>query len=306
MSRWGNSKALTQASYGLVREHPSMNRWAVRAAIHGAVVGGIGVLLGLGLVLAGGVTSDTAGSGGSAIGLVGLVLGALVVVASIVAGLTAANVQLAGLVSAADDVLHGRELDEQAARDAARSRLGTLAAWSGISVAVGALVSMIRGNGGGGVATIVRSLLAGLVAAVWAVITTLVLPVIVFEDRGAVAAVKRSSELIRTTWGEAVLGSVRIGARFALMFTLPGIVLLIGGVALGAAVGGLGIVGGAVLAVLGIALVVVGAVKAATCRNVFGVALYRWTTGEGALGPFTEEDLRGAVSVKGGSIPVRA
>lgn len=307
MSRWGNSKALTQASYGLVKEHPRMNRWAVRAAIHGAVVGGIGVLVGIGLVAAGGVTSESAGSGGSAIGLVGLVLGALVVVASVVAGLTAANLQLAGLVSATDDVLHGRELDEQAARAAAGSRLGTLAAWSGISVAVGALVSMIRGDGGGGiVTTIIRALLAGLVAAVWAVITTLVLPVIVLEDRSAVAAVKRSSELIRTTWGEAVFGSVRIGARFALMFTLPGIVLLIGGVALGAAVGGLGIVGGSVLAVLGIALVVVGAVKAATCRTVFGVALYRWTTGEGALGPFSEDDLRGAVAVRGGSVPVGA
>jgi hypothetical protein len=304
MSRWGNSKALTQASYGLVKEHPQMNRWAVRAAVHGAVVGGLGVLVGVGLVVAGGVTSESAGSGGSAIGLVGLVLGAVIVVASVVAGLTAANLQLAGLVSAADDVLHGRELDEQAAKAAAQSRLGTLAAWSGISVAVGALVSMIRGDGGGGVAAIVRALLAGLVAAVWAVITTLVLPVIVLEDRSAVAAIKRSSELIRATWGEAVLGSVRIGARFALMFTLPGVALLIGGVVLGAAVGGpAAIAAGAVLAVLGIALVVVGAVKAATCRNVFGVALYRWTTGEGALGPFSEEDLRGAVSVKGGSVP---
>lgn len=304
MSRWGNSKALTQASYGLVKEHPQMNRWAVRAAVHGAVVGGLGVLVGVGLVVAGGVTSESAGSGGSAIGPIGLVLGAVIVVASVVAGLTAANLQLAGLVSAADDVLHGRELDEQAAKAAAQSRLGTLAAWSGISVAVGALVSMIRGDGGGGVAAIVRALLAGLVAAVWAVITTLVLPVIVLEDRSAVAAIKRSSELIRSTWGEAVLGSVRIGARFALIFTLPGVALLIGGVVLGAAVGGpAAIAAGAVLAVLGIALVVVGAVKAATCRNVFGVALYRWTTGEGALGPFSEEDLRGAVSVKGGSVP---
>ena len=66
MSRWGNSKALTQASYGLVQEHPSMNRWAVRAAVHGAVVGGVGVLAGLGLMAAGGIMSDSAEkSGGS-------------------------------------------------------------------------------------------------------------------------------------------------------------------------------------------------------------------------------------------------
>ena len=60
------------------------------------------------------------------------------------------------------------------------------------------------------------------------------------------------------------------------------------------------------LAVVGVMLIVVGAVKAATCRNVFGVALYRWATGEGALGPFSEDDLRGAVAVRGQAVPVTA
>jgi hypothetical protein len=132
------------------------------------------------------------------------------------------------------------------------------------------------------------------------------MPVIVLEDKGAVAAIKRSSSLIRSTWGEAVFGSVRIGARFALMFTLPGLVLLVGGIVAGIGVGGPAMAVGGVLAVVGVALIVIGAVKAATCRNVFGVALYRWTTGEGALGPFSEDDLRGAVRVRGESVPVAA
>ena len=306
MSRWGNSKALTQASYGLVKEHPGLNRWTIRATVRGAVVGGAGVLLGLGLVVAGGEMSDSASkSGGSVLGIVAVVLGAVLVLLALVAGLTAANMQLAGLVSATDDVLHGRELDEQAATAAARARLGTLAAWSGISVAVGGLVSLVRGDGNSGIfVTIVRSLLAGMVAAVWSVVTTLVMPVIVLENLGAVAAIKRSAGIIRTTWGEAVFGSVRIGVRFGLMFALPGVLLLVGGIALGIVVGGPAMVAGAALALLGVVLIIVGAVRAATCRNVFGVALYRWATGEGALGPFSEDDLRGAVAIKGGSAPV--
>lgn len=305
MSRWGNSKALTQTSYGLVKEHPGMNRWTVRAAVHGALVGGIGALVGIAVVVAGAEMSD--GKDAGAMGTVLLVVGAVIAVLGVVAGLTAANLQLAGLVKATDDVLHGRELDEQAAKAAARSRRGALAQWSAISVAVGALVGMVRGDGNSGiVTTIVRSLLAGMVAAVWAVVTTLVMPVIVLEDAGAVAAIKRSSSLIRSTWGEAVFGSVRIGARFGLMFTLPGVLLLIGGIVAGIAVGGPAMAIGGVLAVAGVALIVIGAVKAATCRNVFGVALYRWTTGEGALGPFTEDDLRGAVRVRGESVPVPA
>ena len=81
--------------------------------------------------------------------------------------------------------------------------------------------------------------------------------------------------------------------------------MLVGGIALGIAVGGPMMVAGAVLALAGVVLIIIGAVKAATCRNVFGVALYRWATGEGALGPFSEDDLRGAVRVKGGT-PVPA
>jgi len=303
MSKWGNSKELTQASYGLVREHQGMNRWAVRAAIHGAAVGGIGVLIGLALMFGGEVMDANAGDAGSGAGVAGIGLGVVIVVLALIAGLTAANLQLAGLVRVTDDVLHGREPDEQAARDAARSRVGTLTAWSAISVAMSGLVAAIRGGGQGGVvSSIVRSLLAGVVAVVWSVVTTLVMPVIVLEQAGSVAAIKRSTAIIRTTWGEALLGSVRIGARFFLVFTLPGLLLLVGGIALGIIVGGVAIGAGVLMALVGLALIVVGAVKAATCRTVFGVALYRWAIGDGAMGPFSEADLRGAVAVKDGAV----
>jgi len=302
MKRWGNSKVLTQASYQLVKEHPGMNRWTVRAAVHGAVIGGIGAMVGSVIVGVGTETSD-----GGALGVVLTVLGAAIVALALIGGLTAANRQLAGLVRATDDVLHGREPDEAAAKAAARSRLGPLTAWSAISVAVGALVGMIQGDGNGGfISTMVRALLGGLVASLWAVVTTLVLPLIVLEQLGAVPAIKRSAGIIRSTWGEAVFGSVRIGARFLLRYSLPGVLLIVGGIALAIVVGGPTIGLGVLLVLIGAALIVVGAVKAATCRNVFGVALYRWATGGGALGPFSEEDLRGAVAVKGRGASVPA
>lgn len=300
MKSWGNSKALTQSSYELVQANPGMNRWTVRAAVRGAIVGGIGAIIGLGLVGAGDLLSEPShGSSSDALGTVLMIVGFVVVIGAIIAGLTAANHQLAGLVHATDDVLHDRPVDEQAANAAASAQLGPIAAWSAISVAVGALVSFIQGDGDSGlIVTILRTVLAGLVAAVWAVVTALVLPIIVLERVGAPAAIKRSATLIRSTWGEAVFGSVRIGARFGLRYALPGVLLLAGGIALGIIGGVPGIVAGAVIAVVGVVLIVIGAVKAATCRTVFGVALYRWTTGEGALGPFTEDDLRGAVRTK--------
>ncbi|MGI9621724.1 MAG: DUF6159 family protein [Acidimicrobiales bacterium] len=304
MSRWGNSKELTRASYDLVKQNPDMYRWTVRAGVYGALVGGIGFIIGIFLSALGGVLADP--SEGADLGVLGwivLALGVLCIVFASIAGLTVANLQLAGLVKTADDVLHGRPTDTQAARDASHGRLGTLAVWSSISVAVGALVSFIQGDGDSGIiVTLLRGLLAGMVAAIWSVVTTLVMPLIVLEGLTAVPAIKRSAGIIRSTWGEAVLGSVRIGFRFMLMFTLPGIVLLVGGIVLSIAIGGAAIAVGVGAALVGVVLIIIGAVKAATCRTVFGVALYRWTEGEGALGPFSEDDLRGAVRTKKGSM----
>ena len=309
MSAWGNSKQLTNSSYELVKQNPGMNRYAVKAAVHGAVIGGLGFLVGLALFAVG----DAAlGGSNGVVGIVAMVVGAVALVGAVIAGLTAANLQLAALVSATDDVLHGRPLDHDAAKAAARTKLATIAQWSAVSVAVGSLVSLIRGDGNSGmVVQIVRTLLAGLVASLWAIVTTLVLPIIVLEQIGTVAAIKRSASIIRGTWGESVMGTVRIGARFGLLFVLPGAAALAGGIALGLVVGTAPALGGGVLlGLVGIGLIVIGAVKAATCRNVFGVALYRWATGEGALGPFTETDLRGAVRTKGSNandqVPVAA
>lgn len=303
MSRWDRSRELTRTTYDLVRSTPSLKQWTVRAIVAGLVVGAIGVIPGgvlvtvgaaMGGVEEGGATSTT--SSGTAI----MIAGVVIVLLGWIAGATAANLRLAALVAAADDVLHGRDPDPVANRASGRARLGALVSWGAISVGVGLIISLLRGNGDGGiVTTILRSLLAGLVAAVWTVVTVMVMPAIVLEGLGATAAIKRSAGLIRSTWGEALLGSVRIGARFGFLYILPGILLIVGGVVLAVAVGGAAVAGGVLLVIIGLGLVLWGSVLAATCRNVFGVALFRWTTGEGALGPFSEADLQGAVRTKG-------
>lgn len=308
MSAWGRSRELTRTSYEVVKKRPELRGFTVRAAVHGALIGGTGVLLGAAVAMGGSAILDPSnGSEGSAIGVVLVVLGVLLVALGSLAGLVAANLQLAALVRATDDVLHGRDPDVAKAREAAHARFGALAGWSAISVAVGGLVSVISGDGDGGfVTSIVRSLLAGLVAGIWAIVTTLAMPLIVLEDLSAVASIKRSAHLIRSTWGEAALGGVRIGARFALAFTLPGTLLTIGGIVLVVFVDGSVALLGIPAAMLGAVLVVIGAVRAVTCRNVFGVALYRWATGEGALGPFSDEDLRGAVELAEAASPLPA
>lgn len=298
MSRWQNSKVLTARTYDLVRAEPHLKRWSIRAGVWGLLVGALGVVPGIALLVVGGAAEDVAADGTAvATGGLGLAItGAVLVFIGMVAGNVAANLQLAALVSAADEVLAGRTPDDAACRSAARSRLGALIGWGVISAIVGLVVGAIRGDGDSGIASaILRSLAAGVVAAAWAVITFFALPVIVLDKVGAGAAIKRSAGLVRSTWGETIGGSVRIGARFGLMFTLPGVLLLAGGIVLAIAVGGPAVAAAAVLVIIGLGLMLWGAVLMSTCRNVFGVALYRWATGGGALGPYSEDDLRGAV-----------
>ena len=303
MSSWNRSRELTRTTYDLVRATPSLKQWTVKAIVAGLAVGALGVIPGGVLVAVGAATGGVEEGGATSTtssGTALVVAGAILVLLGWVAGAVAANLRIAALVAAADDVLHGREADPVANRAAGRARLGALIGWGAISVGVGLVISLLRGNGEGGiVTTILRSLLAGLVAAVWTVVTVMVMPAIVLEGLGATAAIKRSAGLIRSTWGEALLGSVRIGARFGFLYILPGFLLIVGGVVLAIAVGGAAVAGGVLLVIIGLGLVLWGSVLAATCRNVFGVALFRWTTGEGALGPFSEADLQGAVRTRG-------
>jgi hypothetical protein len=291
------SKILTVKTYDLVKATPALKMWTVRAALHGVGLGAVGLLPGAALVAlgAGGFATE-ADSGNTAL----LVAGIALMVVGVVAGWTAANIQIAALVAASDDLLHDRPSDPVACRATAREHVGTLLGWSMISVLVGVVVSFIRGDSGGGIAsTIVRTVLAGVVAAAWSVITLLVMPVIVLENLGAIAAIKRSSSLIKSSWGTAILGGVRIGLRFFVRYTLPGIAAVAAGVWLGLVVGGAtGFAVALVLVAAGLTLVLIGAVFATTCKTVFGVALYRWSTSGEVVGPFTLDDLAGAVRTR--------
>jgi hypothetical protein len=102
---------------------------------------------------------------------------------------------------------------------AAGKRLPQILGWSLVAATVGvilqALQSLLTEKLG-----FFGELLSGLFGAVWSVATYFVVPVLVTEGVGPVKAVKRSSGILRRTWGESLAGSGGLGL-ISFLFMLP-------------------------------------------------------------------------------------
>jgi hypothetical protein len=109
---------------------------------------------------------------------------------------------------------------------AAWSRLPQIAAWSLVSATVGILLKAIEN-----LHEKAGQIISGLLGTAWTIITYFVVPVLVVEKVGPFEAIRRSLALLKQTWGEALVGNFGLGL-FKLLLTLPGIVVVVLGVAL--------------------------------------------------------------------------
>ena len=89
------------------------------------------------------------------------------------------------------------------------------------------------------------------------------------------------------------MGTASIGVLFALLGTLPAVALMFLGFASGSDTLAVALI------VVGVLLAVAAGVLGSAARAVFSVALYRYASGRGPTGPFTEQDLETAVARKG-------
>jgi hypothetical protein len=198
-----------------------------------------------------------------------------------------------GLAGAADAALRGEPGGLGYGMRLAARRLSAISGWAAINalltIALRALESRSE----------LASVAAGLVGGAWSVISLLAIPAMALEDAGPVTAIKRSATLFKEHWGGRVTGMAAIGLGVFLLVMLPAILLGVAGVALLSDSNGAGVSGGAVL--IGVAVVVfcAGVVLGNALRQVFAVALYRYTTsGEVAQG-FDRADLESAIRVRG-------
>ena len=269
---------LTKKAWGVVRANKGLAKLPLTGGALALLVSLILILPGMALL--GSEESSLVGVG---IGLValGAYLAAFVVIYY--------NVILA---AAANEALQDRTPDMSAARAVARARIPVIAGWALISALVSLFFSILRDRGG-----IAGQLAAGIGAAIWGLVTFLVVPVIALEGVGPIAAVKRSGQLVKERWGQQITGNLVIGG-IATLVMIVGAAMGIGGVFLVASGSTLGLAGGAVLAIAGLVIVVGAAVFSGATRGVFGVALYHYVTEDKAVGPFTVDELASTARAK--------
>ena len=135
------------------------------------------------------------------------------------------------LVYCALESFAGKEPSLRKGLATAAGRLPQILAWSFVAATVGLLLNALQ-NFLKDKLGFLGALLGGLGEMAWGVVTYFVVPVLVVDGVGPVEAVKRSSGILRRTWGEAVGGEGGLGI-ISFLLMLP-IVLVIGvGAALG-------------------------------------------------------------------------
>jgi hypothetical protein len=186
----------------------------------------------------------------------------------------------AAIVCGADERLRGGNPSLASALRGAWERAGVLFPWALLSATVSLILRAIEERAG-----IVGRIVVGLIGIAWSLVTFLVLPILVVERLGVGAAVKRSTELFKRTWGENVVTNGGI--------SLLGLVAAIAGALV---VAPLVMVGGPVT-VLGVVLAVawIAAVSCVTMTltGIVSLALYRYAV-DGQVPGFADDQLRGA------------
>lgn len=191
----------------------------------------------------------------------------------------------AALVSCAMDHFDGKPVSIRAGLGKALSRLPQIAGWSLISATVGVVLQYIKEETG-----LIGRIVAGFLGLAWTIATFFVVPVLVVEGVGPIAAIKRSTSVVKKMWGEALIVNVGVSAAM-------GIIGLIGFLAIAGVTAAICILansgwpalgGGALLIVF---LITIGLVSS-TLKGILVAATYRMAfTGQTPAG-FDGGDLR--------------
>ena len=258
MGRIGNTWQLAKISWGVLKKDRELLWIPVLSFLASAVV--IGIVIALTFL-----TLSTESSHGQTTMEFNPAMIVVYVAAAMVLGVIAVFFNGA-LVAGAHERLTGGDPTVRSAIGRAFARIPGLVPWAIITTTVGLILQALRGRSGW-----LGRIVTHMLEMAWEVVTFLTVPAIVIDNLGAIAGLKKSASLLRSTWGENI--AARVG------FGLLGFVLIIPA----ALVAGLFIASGwqllmAIGIIAGAAWVAVVMVVLAALSAIFQTALYLYAT----------------------------
>jgi hypothetical protein len=276
MGKLSNSISLAKESFGVLKQDKELAAIPLVSAI---TCGVVALAVGGGMLLTVDQISDpvpgqddfAATPATWVVGIVGLFILGMI-----------AQFFAATLVAGANERLEGGSPTLGSAISKASTRVAPVLGWAALNSTVGVVLNAIRDKAG-----FIGDIVVGMIGAAWGVVTWLVLPIIIVEGIGPIAAVKRSAVLLKSTWGENLFAQMGLGL-VGFLVMLPGI-LVFGAVSFAIPLAG--------IPLLIIWIAVIGSIMSAL-GAIYRTALYRFAVGLPNGAAFSNEELVGAFAVK--------
>lgn len=168
----------------------------------------------------------------------------------------------AALVACAATRMGGGEPTIADGLRAAASRLPVIAGWALVSATVGLILRIIEDR-----SPRIGRIVAGLLGMAWTLMTFLIVPILVIENKNPIAALQESAALLKRTWGEQVTSNFSFHVIFYLL-ALPAVGLIVLGFMTGSSI--------AIIACMGLAGVYLLALMLilSALHVIFQTALY--------------------------------
>lgn len=137
--------------------------------------------------------------------------------------------------------------------------IGTIFTWAVVAATVGTILKAIQDRAG-----FLGKIIIGLIGIVWSISTFFVLPVLAYEEVGAIDAVKRSADLMKQKWGESLTATFSFGTVQFLAIIAAIIPLLLIGY----------LISGVVAGIIGVLYVLCLVAVMSAVRTIFIAAVY--------------------------------
>lgn len=177
------------------------------------------------------------------------------------------------------------------------TKLPLIFQWSLLSATVGLLLRILQqlASNLGKIGQVVANILIGILGMAWSIVTIFVVPVLVYEGLGPIDALKKSTQVIKKTWGESLIKALGLGIVQFLVFVM----VIIASGALTFALSSAFDTAGMLIGIsVGALLLLLTGMVFTVASTIFNTALYVYANNNLIASGFNEEVVKGAFKQK--------